>query len=224
MKFPEELKGRLIVSCQAPPGNPLDHTDTLCRIAACVLEGGAGGLRTNGTQILAALRAQTAVPILAIEKRLVDGEILITPDFAAAAALAAAGADVIALDCTARVRHAGESWQQLTERIHAELGLPVLADIATFEEARRAVDAGVDAVATTLHGYTPETMGKREVPWPLLQRLVEESPVPVIAEGHLRTPEQAQRCLEMGAYAVVIGAAITRADLIAARFVQAMTA
>ncbi len=223
MEFPAELKGKLIASCQAPVGSSLHHTETLCRIAACAIEGGVAGLRTNGVEILAALRRRVSIPILAIEKRVVEGKVLITPDFHSAAALAAAGASAIALDCTAAPRLHGESWQTLIARIHEELKLPVLADIATLDEARLAVLAGADAVATTLYGYTAETDGNREFSWELLEQLTRELPVPVLAEGHLRQPQQARRCLEGGAYAVVIGAAITRPDLIASGFIQAMS-
>lgn len=223
MEFPAELKGQLVVSCQAPMDSPLHHTETLCRIAACAIAGGVAGLRTDGVEVLVALRRQTRVPVLAIEKRVVAGRVLITPDFCSAASLAAAGASAIALDCTAAPRLPGESWQTLIARIHAELNLPVLADIATVHEAQLAVDAGADAVATTLYGYTPETVGKREVCWGLLQELVKELPVPILAEGHLRRPQEARRCLDLGAYAVVVGAAITRPDLIAAGFLQAMS-
>lgn len=222
MAFPDQLRGRLIVSCQAPPGHPLNHPETLCNIAMSVVQGGAAGLRTNGISVLRALRRQTAVPILAIEKRIVGGETLITPDFAAASALAAAGATVIALDCTARIRPQAESWQILVRRIHEELDLPVLADIATREEALTAVAAGVDAVATTLYGYTPETEGRRDVAWHLIEQLPRELPVPVIAEGHVRSPQEARRCLDLGAYAVVVGAVITRPDQIAVSFVAGM--
>ncbi len=223
MEFPAELKGKLIVSCQAPMGSPLHHTETLCRIAACAIEGGVAGLRTNGVEVLTAMRRQTSVPILAIEKRVVEGRVLITPDFRSAASLALAGASVIALDCTAAPRLPGESWQILIARIHEELKLPVLADIATLDEARLAVNAGADAVATTLYGYTPETADKREISWELMQQLTKELPVPILAEGHLRMPQEARRCLELGAYAVVVGAAITRPDLIASGFIQAMS-
>ena len=62
-----------------------------------------------------------------------------------------------ALDCTARRLNSAEPWPELIGRIHHEIHLPVLADIATLQEAIAATEAGADAVATTLHGFTPET-------------------------------------------------------------------
>ena len=220
--FPTSLHRSLIVSCQAPPGDPLDSVDTLTRIAISVIRGGASGLRANGSTCIEAFRQQIQVPIIGIEKRRIGDEISITPDFASAKALAAAGADIIALDCTTSRTPAAEPWRNLLGRIHAEVGKPVLADIATFEEALAAEEAGADAVATTLYGFTPETAQFRSVNWELVDRLVRELHVPVIVEGHISQPDEVNRALALGAYAVVVGSAITRPESITARFVKAM--
>lgn len=220
--FPASIEGKLIVSCQAPPGDPLDHIDTLRRIAAAVLRGGASGLRANGSECIAVLRHECALPILGIQKRKISGEVSITPDFAAAQLIAEAGADVIALDCSA-ARHAqAEPWPQLIARVHAELGRPVLADIATFDESLAAEAAGADAVATTLYGFTPETAGARAVNWEMVERLAKTLRIPLIVEGHISQPEEVRRALDLGAFAVVVGSAITRPESITARFVEAI--
>jgi N-acylglucosamine-6-phosphate 2-epimerase len=220
--FPTSLKGSLIVSCQAPPGDPLDHIETLTRIAMSVLQGGAGGLRANGVDCVTAFRRATTLPILGIQKRKIGSDISITPDFASARALANAGADVIALDCSA-ARHAeAELWPGLIARIHAELGMPVLADIATFDEAIAAEANGADAVATTLYGFTPETAGVRSVNWSMVEKLARTLRTPLIVEGHISQPQEVGRALELGAFAVVVGSAITRPESITARFVQAI--
>ena len=219
--FPAALRGQLIVSCQAPPGDPLDDIDTLRRVAISALRGGAGGLRTNGVEAIRAFRKETSLPILGILKRYDNNELCITPNFSAVQKIAEAGADVVALDCTVDRPAYAEPWPELVGRIH-ELGKPVLADIATLEEAIAAEKSGADAVATTLYGYTQQTAGIRSPNWELLDQLVKTIRVPVIAEGHLTRPEEVRRALDMGAFAVVIGAAITRPEAIAARFVQAM--
>ncbi|MFT4112653.1 N-acetylmannosamine-6-phosphate 2-epimerase [Silvibacterium sp.] len=220
--FPASLRGTLIVSCQAAPGDPLDHTDTLRRLAISALRGGAAGLRANGAEQIAAFRAETEKPILGILKKYVDGEVAITPDFASAKLVADAGSDVVALDCTARRLTAPEPWPELVKRIHTELEKPVLADIATLDEALAAVDAGADAVATTLYGFTPETRGARAVNWELVSAMVERAGVPVIVEGHISRPEEVRRAIDLGAWAVVVGSAITRPETITARFCQAI--
>ena len=220
--IPESLRGSLIVSCQAPPGDPLDDVDTLRRIAASVVRGGAGGLRANGVQCVQAFRRETAAPIIGIQKRHIDGEISITPSFADAKAIADAGADIIALDCTVSRSAAAEPWRDVVRRTHAATGKAVLADIATFEEALAAQEAGADAVATTMYGFTPQTAEFRSVNWDLVGRLIAELRVPVIAEGHFSQPEQVKQALCMGAYAVVVGSAITRPESITARFAAAL--
>ena len=218
----EAIRGRLIVSCQASEGDPLDDLDTLTRIATSVLRGGAGGLRAEGVARIAAFRNLTQLPIIGIIKTYdANGDVYITPDFRSAKAISDAGADIIALDCTARRLTAAEPWPELIRRIHTELNRPVLADIATLEDALAAERAGADAVATTLYGYTAETANIRTVSWPLIQSVVAHLTIPVLAEGHINHPHEARRALDMGATAVVVGSAITRPETITARFVQA---
>jgi len=220
--FPASLSGKLIVSCQAAPGDPLDHVETLRRLAISVLRGGAAGLRANGVECIQAFRKETELPIIGILKRYLDGEVVITPDFVAAVEVSGAGADVIALDCTARRMTAPEPWPRLIARIHGELEKPVLADIATFDEAVAAEEAGADAVATTLYGFTAETEGARSVNWNLVERMVDRIRVPLIVEGHITQPDEVKRALDLGAFAVVVGSAITRPESITARFVKAI--
>lgn len=220
-RFPAALKGQLIVSCQAPPGDPLDDIDTLRRLAISSLRGGAGGLRANGVEAIRAFRRETSLPILGILKRYDVGQLCITPDLPAAKAIADAGSDVVALDCTVDRPAYGEPWPELIGRIH-DLGKPVLADIATLEEAIAAEKAGADAIATTLYGYTRQTAGIRSPNWELLDQLIRAVRVPVILEGHITRPEEVRRALDAGAFAAVVGAAITRPESIAARFVQTM--
>jgi N-acylglucosamine-6-phosphate 2-epimerase len=220
--FPASLKNKLIVSCQALPGDPLDHTDTLRRIALSVIRGGAGGLRANGPDCIATLRRETGLPIIGILKQHDHGEPQITPDFASAQSVADAGADIVGLDCSARRSASSEPWPQLLARIRQELGKPVLADIATLDEALAAEQAGADSVATTMFGYTADTAGHRSVNWALVEQLAKSLHLPVIVEGHVRQPEEVRRAFDLGAFAVVVGAAITQPEAITARFIAGM--
>ena len=220
--IPDCLRGSLIVSCQAPPGDPLDNVDTLRRIAASAVRGGAGGLRANGVECVEAFRRDTGVPVIGIQKRRIGDEVSITPDFVSAKSIADAGADIIALDCSSNRSAAAEPWQDVLRRVQAEIGKPVLADIATFEESMAVQEAGADAVATTLYGFTPETSGFRTVNWELVARLIKVLRVPLIVEGHISRPEEAAMAIELGAYAVVVGSAITRPESIAARYTAAL--
>jgi N-acylglucosamine-6-phosphate 2-epimerase len=216
------LRGRLIVSCQASEGDPLDDLSTLTRIATSVLRGGAGGLRAEGVVRIAAFRAITQLPIIGIIKTYdANGDVYITPSFQSAKAVSDAGADIIALDCTARRLTAAEPWPELIRRIHTELNHPVLADIASLEDALAAERAGADAVATTLYGYTAQTATIRTISWPLIESLVARLTIPVLVEGHISRPEEVRTALDLGATAVVVGSAITRPEAITARFVQA---
>ncbi|MDE3148473.1 MAG: putative N-acetylmannosamine-6-phosphate 2-epimerase [Acidobacteriota bacterium] len=218
----ERLHGKLVVSCQAAPGDPLEDTETIRRIARAVSAAGAGGLRINSPEHIAAIRKDTDLPIIGIQKRYVDGMLRITPDFASAAAVAKAGASIIALDCTERAWAFGEPWRQLIQRIHSELKLPVMADVATLSEAVAAAEAGADFAGTTLNGYTEETRHIHSFNWPLLAEMVRQTRIPIIAEGHISTPAEARRAVAEGAWCVVVGSAITRPGMIAAGFVRAL--
>lgn len=218
----EQLKGRLVVSCQASPGDPLEDTDAIRRMALAAIRGGAAGLRLNSVDQIRAIRRDTDLPIIGIEKRYGPMGMRITPDFASAGALATAGASIIALDCTDRKWPGGDPWRSLIERIHAELGLPVMADISTLDEARAAAAAGADSVGTTLNGYTEHTRNNQFFSFPLLVQMSEQLSVPIMAEGHLSTPAEARRAIEAGAWCVIVGSAITRPGVIAASFAHAL--
>ncbi|MDR3739688.1 MAG: putative N-acetylmannosamine-6-phosphate 2-epimerase [Terracidiphilus sp.] len=217
-----QLKGQLVVSCQASPGDPLEDTDAICRMALAAIGGGAAGLRLNSPEHIAAIRRHTDLPIIGIQKYYGPAGLRITPDFASACALARAGASIIALDCTDRVWPDGEPWPQIIQMIREQLHLPVMADVATFDEARAAVAAGADCVGTTLNGYTENTRGNDSFSWSLLARLARDLRVPIMAEGHISTPAEARRAIDGGAWCVIVGSAITRPGVIAQNFASVL--
>lgn len=215
------LKGQLIVSCQARPGDPLDDPAMIAALAASVEMGGAAGLRINGPANVAAVRRVSQLPIIGIWKERIAGQPpLITPTFDHAQALVGAGADVVALDATER-RPAGEL-ADLIRLIREKLGVPVMADCSTLVEGIRAAQLGADFVATTLAGYTPQSRPLVGVDVELVRELSLTTAVPVVAEGRISEPAEVAECLAAGAYAVVVGRAITRPQDITARFVAAM--
>lgn len=202
----DALRGGLIVSCQAPAGSPMaDPYVTACVGEAAVL-GGAVGLRINGPEDIAAVRAVTDVPILGLYKTCGANRLVITPDFERARQLVEAGADVVALDAT---REAKDEDLSLIQRVREELLVPVMADISTYEEGMRAAESGADLVGTTLSGYTPETMPCPTSPdIELVVRLADQG-VKVVAEGRYRCVEEVSEAFDAGAFAVVVGGAIT---------------
>jgi len=218
------LHHRLIVSCQAAPDDPMEDTETLRRVARSAVLGGASGLRLNSPEHVRAVRLDTNLPIIAIQKSYAGGQLRITPDFASASALAAAGADIIALDCTDRKHLHGEPWREIVRRIHDELGLLVMADIATLREGILAAEGGADVVAPTLHGYTEETKDTFGFHPELVTALARETGKPIIAEGNVSTPALARVALDAGAWCVVVGSAITRPGTITATFVEVIKA
>lgn len=210
----QSLKGGLVVSCQAPADSPIHQPMVIAAIAQAALLRGAVGVRLDTPAHVAAVRAVVKAPIIGLWKCQIPGyEVYITPQFEQAAAIATAGADIIAIDATQRDRPGGETLKTLVQQIHERLGKPVMADVDTLESARAAIAAGVDLVGTTLYGYTGETHHLSPPGFDLLQAIAAESPVPVICEGGIASPQMAQHALTLGAYAVVVGTAITGIDL-----------
>ncbi len=222
-KFTDIFQRGLIVSCQAREGEPLFGSNIMARMAKAAELGGAIGIRANSPPDIRAIKEAVPLPIIGIYKINTEGfDVYITPTFESARAVADAGADVIAIDGTGRARPNGETLESLIRRIHKEPGVPVMADCSTLAEGVNAVRAGADAVATTLAGYTSYTRETDSPDFELLAGLIKNAGVPVIAEGGYRYPAQAGRALKMGAYAVVVGSAVTRPHKITARFVKEM--
>jgi glucokinase-like ROK family protein len=193
----------------------------MARFARAAVEGGARGIRAEGPEDIRAIRKAVDVPIVGIRKsRQLDGGILITPSVEGAGELVEAGARLIALDCTARGQKYGAL--ERLRRIRTELSVPVLADIATREEGLQAAQAGADAVLSTLRGYTSETRHVDRFEPSFIGELVHAVSVPVIAEGRIETVDQVRAAFEAGAYAIIIGTAITRPEGITHRFVSAL--
>ena len=226
----EQLRGGLVVSCQASEGEPLSTPECICALAMSAIGGGARGLRLEGLENVAYVRHHTHLPIIGLikDKDIPEDErmerVYITPTFEDAAGLSSAGVDIIALDATDRTRPGHVSFGQLVKRIHSELRKPVWADVSTLEEGIGAAAAGADVVSTTLSGYTKET-ATRHGAGPdihLLAELAKQLPVPVVLEGQVWFPEQVTEAFRAGAFAVVVGSAITRPQLITKRFVDAI--
>lgn len=220
--FLAAIKGKLIVSCQALEGEPLHGAEVMAKMALAAKLGGAVAIRANGPADISAIKQMVDLPVIGLYKQ-GDSGVYITPTFAAAAEIAEAGADIIALDCTNRPRPDGSPICELLSRIHHELNRPTFADVSTLSEARAAAAAGVSMAAPTLSGYTENSPAQDGPDFDLLASMIATLPLPVIAEGRIHTPEQARRALDLGAWAVVVGSAITRPRTITARFVQSLT-
>ncbi|MFN0108094.1 MAG: N-acetylmannosamine-6-phosphate 2-epimerase [Blastocatellia bacterium] len=216
----EKLRGGLIVSCQAPKGSPLCDPDVIAALALTAEQHGAVGVRINSPEHIAATRLRVSVPIIGIEKVMTpESDVYITPTFEVAKRIAESGASIIAIDATGRPRPQGERLEELIQRIHEELQLSVMADVATYDEGVYAANCGADIVATTLCGYTAESRGEQLPALTLLEQLATALTVPVICEGGVGSPEQARQALSSGAFAVVVGTAITGIGQTVERFV-----
>ncbi|MCX5417472.1 N-acetylmannosamine-6-phosphate 2-epimerase [Streptomyces sp. NBC_00059] len=214
------LRGRLIVSCQAPPGDPMRETSTLVRLALSAVAGGGAAIRANEPEVVAAITAAVDLPVIGLWK---DGDtgVYITPTVRHALAIVEAGAAVVAADATDRPRPDGSTFAELVTAVHAA-GALVMADVSTLAEGITAAGQGADFVSTTLSGYVPGTPKRTGPDLDLVTSLSAAVPVPVVAEGRINTPEEAAEALARGAHSVVVGTAITAPTALTSRFVAGL--
>ncbi|MBZ0313945.1 N-acetylmannosamine-6-phosphate 2-epimerase [Clostridium butyricum] len=226
-KLLKEIKGKLIVSCQALEGEPLyiEDSSVMPLMARAAKQAGAAAIRTNGVRDVIGIKEETNLPIIGIIKKGYEGyEQYITVTMDEIDQLVQAGADIIAMDCTLRERVDGRSVSEFIQTIKEKYPQIILmADISNLEEGINAWKAGIDMVGTTLSGYTEYTLKLEEPDFKLIEDLAKNIDIPIIAEGRIHTPEQATKALDLGAHAVVVGGAITRPLEIATRFVDAIS-
>lgn len=192
----------------------MHQPQVIAAMAQAAVNQGAIAVRLDTPAHVEAVRQKISPPIIGLWKQQIPGcEVYITPQFAHAAAIAQAGSDIIAIDATGRSRPNQETVATLIEQIHAELGKLVMADVDTLESAIAAADAGADLIGTTLYGYTAATQHFNPPGFDLLSELVKKLEIPIICEGGIASTQMAKQALDLGAYAVVVGTAITGIDL-----------
>jgi N-acylglucosamine-6-phosphate 2-epimerase len=215
------LDGKMVVSCQAEAGMPLDAPGHIAAMACSVVLGGASGIRIEGAANIAAVRRMVKVPVIGLIKaKRDDTEVYITPSLDDVAAVVEAGADIVAIDATSRPRPA--SLKDMFAAIAAR-GRLSMGDVATLDEGRRALDAGADLVSTTMAGYTDYSSEQRGPAFDLMEEFARAG-LPFVAEGRIWSPQEAVRCFELGARFIVVGGAITRPDAITRRFADEVAA
>lgn len=219
----DQIKGGLVVSCQALEDEALHSSYIMSRMAVAAMQGGAVGIRAQSKEDILAIEAVCHLPIIGIVKRnYCDSEVFITATKKEVNELLETSCQVIALDATKRVRPGNESIQSLVDLIH-EHGRLAMADCSTFEECKEAELIGFDIVSTTLCGYTSYSQLIDGPNFDLLKQCVDNLNVPIIAEGKINTPEDLRRVFkECGVFSAVVGGAITRPKQITERFIEAI--
>ena len=215
----DQIKGKLVISCQALPGEPLHSPMIMGRMAIAAKNAGGSGMRAQGVADIIEIKQVTGLPVIGIIKQnYPDSEVFITATKKEVQELLATDCEVIALDATIRPRPNGELLQDLLDQIHAANRL-AMADCSTVEEAKIAEEMGFDCVSTTLAGYTSYSTQTSGPDVELVKQLVKDCQIPVIAEGKIHTPEQLKEIMDLGVYSAVVGGAITRPQEIAQRFI-----
>lgn len=224
MDILDVIKGKVIVSSQAMPDEPLYDEKCMLAMMESVINGGAAALRVAGARDVSNAKKHFNVPVIGITKpaklpKNWKSVVYITPTLKDVDELIQAGADIIAFDGTNRKRE-NCTVKEIIDRIHSYNKL-AMADISVYSEGIECSEMGVDILSTTLSGYTDESdNGIDEPDFELLQKLAQNQKKPVILEGRIWEPAQVKKAFELNAHSVVIGSAITRPQLITKRFIN----
>ena len=223
-KILEQIKGGLIVSCQALPHEPLYDSYIMSKMAYAAMLGGAVGIRANTIVDILAIRKRVDLPIIGIIKQEYYGsDVYITPTMDEVDALVEIGCDIIATDATNRIRPNGKTFEDFFSEVRAKYPNQLfMADTSCFEEGQLAERLGFDLIGTTMAGYTPYTKGRSLPDLELIEKYSKELNVPIIAEGGIWSPEDLKNVYKAGAFSAVCGTAITRPMDITKRFVKAL--
>lgn len=221
----EELRHKLIVSCQALPDEPLHSDFIMARMAVAAKEGGASGIRANSVVDIAAIQKAVDLPIIGIIKRDYEGaDVYITATMKEVDELMTVRPNIIAIDATTSTRPNGESLKEFFQKAKGKYPDQLwMADCSTIDEMLTADQLGFDFIGTTLVGYTKQSQGDKieSNDFEIIRKALSKLSHPLIAEGNIDTPDKVHRVLELGAYSVVVGSAITRPQLITKKFVEA---
>lgn len=224
--FLDQVKGSLIISCQALPDEPLHSSFIMSRMALAAKEAGTAGIRANSIVDIQAIQDEVDLPVIGLNKvDYPDSPVYITPTIKEMRAVAATGCAAVACDVTGQPRPNGEKLADIVATMRAEFPDTLLmADTDTLENVRLADELGFDIIGTTMHGYTPATKGANiaDDDFAYLKAVLKTTSHPVIAEGKVDTPAKMKRCLDLGCHAVVVGGAITRPLQIAKNFIDAL--
>lgn len=222
----ESLKGKLIVSCQALPHEPLHSSFIMGRMAVAAKEGGARGIRANTKEDIAEIKSRVDLPVIGIVKRdYEDSKVYITTTMKEVSELMEVQPEIIAMDATGTLRPGGKTLDEFFHEVKARYPQQLfMADCSTVEEALHADELGFDFIGTTMVGYTEQSKELRieTNDFEIIREILAKAKHPVIAEGNINTPEKVKRVIELGCFSVVVGSIITRPQLITKSFAEVL--
>lgn len=221
----EKIKGGLIVSCQMEKHAPCYSEDSVELMAKAAVWAGACALRINGVDNVKKIKSLFDIPVIGLVKVFrTDTEVFMTPTMNEVEQLIEAKADVIAIDGTDRLIDNHPAMNIIVEIKKKYPNVLILADVRDEVDAVQSLELGADMVAPTFYRFKKDAKSTDLPDWEMFAKMCRacKDKGIVLMEGKIWTPDDAIRALHYGAYAVVVGSAITRPHLIARRFVDHM--
>ncbi|MGL5692724.1 MAG: N-acetylmannosamine-6-phosphate 2-epimerase [Peptostreptococcaceae bacterium] len=221
-KVLEQIKNKLVVSCQARVGWAMYGSNIMACFAKAAEEGGAAGIRATGVDNIRSIKEKVNLPIIGINKQWIEGcDVYITPTYESAKEILDEGIEIIAIDATSRKRPNEETFESIILNIRKNYpDVLIMGEISTIEEAKNIIHSDIDLISTTLSGYTQESKHVKSVNLNLVSEISKITNIPVVCEGKINTYEDAIKAYKAGAFSVVVGTAITRPEIITKRFVD----
>lgn len=223
-KYLTQIKNGLIVSCQAEENSPFNSPEGVAMFAISAEQNGASAIRSEGIEKTKKIISAVNLPVVGlIKSKFDDGTVCITRSEKDIEDLLKINCMIIAVDGTARKKN-NLSGPEFIHTIKKKYPAIVWADLSHESEAAPCIEAGADIVSSTLNGYTPQTLNDKKYSpnFSIVDKMLKTSSVPVIAEGRINTPEDAAKMIQLGAWAVVVGTAITRPGIITSWFYDAI--
>jgi len=217
-------KNSLIISCQAEGDDPFNSPLGVSLFAKAAEMGGAKGIRSEGIEKTKMILNCVQIPIIGlIKNEFPDGKVRITRSLLEVKQLLEIGCTIIAIDGTSRMVE-GMTGPELISLVKKEFNCIIVADISNLKEAIDSQNAGADYIATTLSGYTGADQDTDIIgpDYKLVGEIASRIDCPVIAEGRVTCIEHVRTLLRSGAWAVVIGTAITRPRVVINSIVNQM--
>lgn len=217
---------KFVVSCQALKNEPMFGRGVVLKFVDAVVAGGANAVRLSQIDNIKQVQKKyPQLPIIGIIKKdYPNSSVFITPTLKELKLLVATDVSIIAIDATNRKRPKQDlkslvDWFKTNKKPNQYL----MADCASIDDVKKAINLKFDFIGTTLRGYTEDTKNQSNTAndFAFIKAcsiLCKKAKIQLVAEGGLNDPVSVKQAWKAGAKIVVVGSAITRPKFITEQF------